>query len=192
MRYALRLIECCAPLTNTLHLIVSDAALRVLAEEEQIKLSANKLTSEALLGKAIPNLHVYSVKDIGAAVASGSFSFDGMVVVPCSMNTLAAIANGISSNLIHRAAEVALKEGRKLIMVPRETPLSAIHLDNMAKLARLNVCILPAMPGFYHRPATLEQLVDMLVMKIMDQMGLESALVARWGSKPSSLDKVAN
>ena len=123
---------------------------------------------------------LYNVKDIGARIASGSALFSGMVVVPCSMGTLGAISSGLCQNLIHRAADVTLKEGRKLILVPRETPLSAIHLENMLKLSRIGAVILPAMPGFYHQPVAISDLVDMLVMKILDQMGLSSNLVTRW------------
>ena len=104
-----------------------------------------------------------------------------MVIVPCTMGTLAAVANGICDNLVQRAADVTLKEGRKLIMVPRETPLSAIHLENMLKLSRAGVRMVPAMPGFYHQPQSIDQLVDMMVMKILDQMGIHRDLVQRWG-----------
>jgi 4-hydroxy-3-polyprenylbenzoate decarboxylase len=109
-----------------------------------------------------------------------------MVIVPCSMKTLAAVAHGYGENLIARAADVVLKERRRLIVVPRETPLSAIHLQNMLRLARLGVAILPAMPGFYHRPETIDDLVEMMVMRILDQMGFEIDLAKRWsGSRPS-------
>ncbi len=182
-RYALRLLEVLRDTEVELHIVVSDAALRVLAEEEGIKVSSGKLSAKKLIGTAADNFVFYNLKDIGAAIASGSFVVEGMVVVPCSMFTLAAIANGTGCNLLHRAADVVLKEGRKLIMVPRETPLSAIHLENMLKLARLGVCVLPAMPGFYHQPKTVEDLVDMLVLKITDMMGLGLGLVKRWGDK---------
>ncbi|MBP8302128.1 MAG: UbiX family flavin prenyltransferase, partial [Planctomycetes bacterium] len=103
-----------------------------------------------------------------------------VIVVPCSMGTLARVAHGFSSNLVERAADVAIKEGRPLIVVPRETPLSVLHLENMLKLARLGVIVLPAMPGFYHRPTTVAELVDFVVGKILDRLGVAHELVARW------------
>lgn len=141
--------------------------------------------------KRLPvTLHPY--RDIGASIASGSCPTRGMVVVPCSMKTLAGIAHGYGENLIARAADVVLKERRRLILVPRETPLSAIHLKNMLSLARLGVAIVPAMPGFYHRPATIDDLVGMMVMRILDQMGYEIDLAPRWTSdaaKPQASPK---
>jgi len=116
-----------------------------------------------------------------APVASGSGAPASMVVCPCSTGTLSAIASGASDNLIERAADVALKERRQLILVPRESPFSAIHLENMLKLARLGVTILPAAPGFYHRPQSVDDLVDFVVARILDQLGVEQTLVKRWG-----------
>jgi len=184
MPYAVRLIDVLEAQGIKLHIVFTEAALRVLAEEQGVALSPSKLNgvvpSEALLGRASEHLTFYAVKDIGASIASGSFPVTGMVVCPCSMDTLAAIACGVSMNLVQRAADVTLKERRPLILVPRETPLSAIHLENMLKLARLGVSIVPAMPGFYHQPKTIADLVDMQVMKITDQMGLNLSLVKRW------------
>jgi 4-hydroxy-3-polyprenylbenzoate decarboxylase len=185
MAYALRLIQVVSAAVEELHVVFSEAALRVLKEEEGIKISFNKLSAEALFGERRDNVVFHNVKDIGAVIASGSALFDGMVIVPCSMGTLGAIASGLSQNLVHRAADVTLKEGRKLIIVPRETPLSAIHLENMLKLSRLGVTILPAMPGFYHQPRSIQELVDMLVVKIMDQMRIPSNLISRWGEHPA-------
>ena len=123
----------------------------------------------------------YPPNDVGAAIASGSFRCRGMAIVPCSMGTLAAIATGASDNLLTRAASVAMKEGRPLILVPRETPLSAIHLENMLKLARLGVRVIPAMPAFYTKPRDLADVVRFMVGKVLDQMGVDHELYPRWG-----------
>jgi 4-hydroxy-3-polyprenylbenzoate decarboxylase len=126
-------------------------------------------------------LRVYGREDWYAPVASGSNPADAMVVCPCSMGTLAAIASGMSDNLIERAADVMLKEQKQLILVPREAPFSTLHLENMLKLSRMNAVILPANPGFYHRPQSLEDIVDFIVARILDQLGVEHALMERWG-----------
>ena len=181
IRYALRLLDVLATFGVEQHVIFSDAALRVLKDEEGVALSHARLSPKTLFGRNAEGLVFHNPRDIGAAVASGSFDVQGMVVCPCSMGTLASIAHGLSQNLVHRAADVTLKEGRRLVIVPRETPLSAIHLQNMLTLASLGASIVPAMPGFYHRPKSLEEIVDMQVMKILDQMGIRSDLVSRWG-----------
>lgn len=125
-------------------------------------------------------LKAYEDENLAAPVSSGSFRTDGMAVVPCSMKTLASIANGFDDSLVSRAAGVCIKEHRKLVVVPRETPLSKIHLDNMSKLAEAGATILPAMPGFYHRPSTLDELVSHVVGKVLDQFGIEHDLFRRW------------
>lgn len=192
MRYALRLLDVVSRHVSEVHVVVSEAGLRVLKEEEDIKVSFGNLSGSALFGREATNLSFHNPRDIGARIASGSALFDGMVIVPCSMGTMAAVANGVSQNLIHRAADVTLKEGRTLIIVPRETPLSAIHLENMLRLSRAGARIVPAMPGFYHRPAAIEELVDMMVMKIMDQMGLhDPSLAARWKEHEAAGDSAA-
>lgn len=127
------------------------------------------------------NLVYHHYKDFSAGIASGSFSTAGMVICPCSMGTLAKIANDVSDNLIHRAASVHLKERRKLVLVPRETPLSTIQLENMLRLSSSGAVILPAMPGFYHVPRTIHDLVDFVVGRICDQLGVETDLFKRWG-----------
>ncbi len=180
LRYGLRLVQIAAQLLEEIHLVFSDAALRVLAEEEGIKVTARSIARLDMLSGARARLQIYNNRDIGAGIASGSMLMDGMVIVPCSMGTLGAVAHGLSQNLIHRAADVTLKEKRTLVLVPRETPLSTIHLENMLSLSRLGVAIVPAMPGFYHEPKSIDDLVDMMVMKILDQMGIETQLVNRW------------
>ena len=127
--------------------------------------------------------HSYNPNDQGAAVSSGSFLTDGMVIAPCSMRTLAAIATGQGDHLVHRAADVVLKERRKLVLVVRESPLSEIHLENMLKLARMGVTILPPMPGFYNHPKSIDEMVDHIVMRILDQFGIHIELAARWDGK---------
>ncbi|GFO67204.1 flavin prenyltransferase UbiX [Geomonas limicola] len=127
-------------------------------------------------------LSYYAENDFCAPIASGSSAPDQMIVAPCSMGTLARIAQGVSGNLLERTADVMLKEGRPLILVPRETPLNAIHLENMLKLARLGVRLVPAMPAFYQGPKTLEDLVDFVVGKVLDAAGVEHALFRRWGN----------
>ncbi|SHJ27397.1 4-hydroxy-3-polyprenylbenzoate decarboxylase [Geosporobacter subterraneus DSM 17957] len=120
------------------------------------------------------------INNLFSGVASGSFKFDAVVILPCSMGTLAEISNGLAKNLLCRVADVALKENRKLVIVPRETPLNAIHLENMLKLSRLGVTILPAIPGFYHKPETLEDLVNFVVGKILDNLSIENTLFKKW------------
>jgi len=154
-----------------LHIIVSDAARQVLSLETDF-------AQIALTAKAHA---VHAIGDITAPPASGSWQHDGMVICPCSMATLAAVANGCGTNLIHRAADVALKERNKLILVPRETPLSEIHLRNMLRANRAGAVILPASPGFYHRPSTIEELANHLSGRILDQLDIPHKLYQRWG-----------
>ncbi len=179
---------------NEIHVIVSEAAHRVLHEEEDIKLSYSSLNAKSLLNieseKEAEKIRFFSHKDIAAPAASGSFRTDGMVIIPCSMSTLASVAYGIQQNLIHRAADVVIKEKRELILVPRETPLSEIHLENMLKLSRMGAVIAAAMPGFYHKPKTLEELIDMQCMKILDCMHLDNSIVKRWRENEPKLNLV--
>ncbi len=180
MRYAQRLLQILPSLVRAVHVIFSEAALRVLNDEEGVSVSGSTLTLERLGGKPAGNVTFYNPRDIGARVASGSMLTTGMVVIPCSMATLGAIAHGIPNHLVHRAADVAMKEGRKLILVPRETPLSPIHLENMLALSKYGVRIVPAMPGFYTKPESVEDLVDQFVMKVLDTMGVEHSVGKRW------------
>jgi len=162
------------------HVVFSDAALRVLNDEEGMAINSASLSMEKLTKTSPTNVTFYNSRDIGARIASGSMLATGMVVIPCSMATLGAIAHGIPNHLVHRAADVTMKEGRKLILVPREAPLSAIHLQNMLTLSKLGVSIVPAMPGFYHQPKTVEDMVDQFVMKVLDSMGVKHTLGKRW------------
>lgn len=173
--YALRLIEVLRQAGHEIHAVVTDSGWRVMDYECSVDREAFRKRVDVL----------YDVADIGAAIASGSFLMDAMVVVPCSMKTAACIAGGISDNLLTRAADVALKEGRPLVLVPRETPMHAIHLENLLKLSRLGVRILPACPAFYHRPESLADIVDMLVGKICDSLGVEHDLFTRWQGEQS-------
>ncbi|QJD82419.1 UbiX family flavin prenyltransferase [Cohnella herbarum] len=165
------------------HLVISDAGWRVLKEElgwdASHRLDGLNQHFENAVSEGRMTYH--PLNDIGASIASGSFRCEGMVIIPCSMGSLSAIANGSSNNLLTRAADVMLKEGRPLLIVPRETPLHAIHLENMLKLARLGVRMIPAMPAFYNGPQTLEDIVNFLVGKVMDSMGIEHNLYKRWG-----------
>ena len=183
--YAQRLLSILPSLVAEVHVVFSDAALRVLHDEEGIAVSPSSLSLEALCGRRDDqacghNVTFYNCRDIGARIASGSMRTSGMVVIPCSMSTLGALAHGIPSHLVHRAADVTMKEGRKLIVVPRETPLSQIHLQNLLALSRCGVTVVPAMPGFYHRPSSVSDLVDQFVMKVLDSMGIEHDLGRRW------------
>lgn len=187
MAYGLRLLECLLAADLDVHLLVSQAAHVVAKQELGIALPARASDLERQLveglGARDGQLRVYGREDWYAPVASGSNAADAMVVCPCSMRTLAAIAHGLADSLIERAADVMLKEQRKLILVPRETPFSALHLENMLRLARMNAVILPANPGFYHHPQSIESLIDFVVARILDQLGVQHALVARWGDE---------
>ena len=171
--YARRLVEA---LGKRAEVIISRDAEEVLQVE--LGIAASDLAGEAAAA--------YLDRDLAAAPASGSHPFEAMVVVPCSGTTLAKIAAGIADNLVTRAAAVALKEQRKLILVPRETPVSAITLENMLKLARLGVVILPASPGFYGKHDTVDDLVDFVVARILDHLGVRHALGPRWSGPPTA------
>ncbi|MBJ6363527.1 UbiX family flavin prenyltransferase [Paenibacillus sp. GCM10012307] len=181
--YGIRLCEELMRQQIHVHLVISEAGWRVLKEElgwetarRQDALSA-RFASE--MDKGLLTFHPNA--DIGATIASGSFRMEGMVVIPCSMGSLSSIASGASNNLLTRAADVALKEGRQLLLVPRETPLHAIHLENMLKLARLGVRMIPAMPAFYYQPSSMDEMINFMVGKVMDNMNLDHDLYRRWG-----------
>jgi flavin prenyltransferase len=189
MPYGLRLVETLLGADTTVWLLYSQVAQIVARQEMKLDLPSRPAEVEAALSQqfnARPGqLRVFGREEWFAPLASGSNPADAMVVCPCTMGTLAAIAAGLSQNLIERAADVAIKEGRKLILVPRETPFSAIHLENMLKLARLGVVILPPNPGFYTHPQTVDDMVDFVVARVLDQLGVAHALVKRWGAEGS-------
>lgn len=168
--YGIRLLEILHSINIQTYLIISEWA------KKNIEIETDK-TLEYV--KSLSSVNYDNFK-LDASVSSGSFLHDGMVIVPCSMKSLSSIANGYDDTLISRAASVTLKESRKLIIVPRETPLSRIHLENMIKLQEAGAIILPAMPGFYHNPSTIDEIIDHLVGKILDQLKIEHDLFKRW------------
>ncbi len=181
--YAKRLVEVLVEAGRPVEVVISEPARLVIHEELGIRPRSFTAPEDlaGLFGSASPDwVRVYSPRDFTAPIASGSYPVAGMIVIPCSMGTLGAIASGISQNLIHRAADCMLKENRPLVLVPRETPLSAIHLENMLKLARLGARIVPAMPGFYAGTRSLQEIVDFVVGKVLDQIGIEHVLYPRW------------
>ena len=184
--YGIRLLEVLLRVGRTVHLTLSPAGVEVLAHESDrhVRLDrfdlADLLGDEAKIAKA-GQVEYHDYRDFRAGIASGSFLTAGMVICPCSMGTVGAIANGLSQNLIHRAADVHLKEGRTLILVPRETPLHLIQLRNLAACAEAGAVILPAMPAFYTRPRSIEDAVDFVVGRVCDQLGIEHHLLQRWG-----------
>jgi 4-hydroxy-3-polyprenylbenzoate decarboxylase len=171
--YGIRLVSVLQSVeTVETHLILSSAAQRTIALETDLTVDAVKATAD----------HVYRFSDIAAAIASGSYKTDGMVVVPCSMKTLSGIANSYADNLLVRAAEVVLKDRRRLVLVPRETPLHLGHLRLLVRVAELGAVVMPPMPAFYHRPATVDDIVDQTVNRVLDVLGLEldHDLFERW------------
>jgi 4-hydroxy-3-polyprenylbenzoate decarboxylase len=168
--YGLRLLEVLAEKGVETHLLISPWGEKTIALETEVSLEEIRKRARKW----------YAVDNLSAPVSSGSFPLEGMVIIPCSMRTLAGIVHGVSENLILRAADVMLKERRKLILVPRESPLSLIHLRNLTAAAEAGAMILPPMPAFYHRPKSLQDLVDHLVGKVLDLLGIENSLFPRW------------
>jgi 4-hydroxy-3-polyprenylbenzoate decarboxylase len=168
--YGIRLLEALQGTEIETHVIISKWGALTMAQE-------TSYTAEQVQRLATRS---YAAADQGAAISSGSFLTSGMVVAPCSMRTLAAIAHGQSEHLVHRAADVVLKERRPLVLLVRETPLNAIHLENMLQLARMGVVIFPPVPAFYHRPSSIDELVDQTVMRVLDQFGIHRDLSRRW------------
>lgn len=174
--YAIRLIEELLKKDIFVHIVCTDNGKKVMKFETNVNIDE----WVRILKETYNHVKLEDINDLFSGVASGSYKFDAMVVVPCSMGTLAEISNGLAKNLLCRAADVALKENRKLILVPRETPLNAIHLENMLKLSKLGVSILPAMPGFYHKPESMEDLINFVVGKILDSLSIENILFKKW------------
>ena len=183
--FGVKVLEELARSGRELHVVISQTAFEILRDETGRDLSGN--SDEAVQANLrrefrTEHLHFHNAYDLGAPISSGSFKTEGMFVVPCSMKTLAAIANGYADNLVSRAADVTIKEGRKLILSPREMPFSAIHLENMLKLARLGVSIAPPVPAFYHGAKSVEDLVNFVAGKILDAAGIRNDLFRRWKS----------
>lgn len=183
--YGLRLLECLLAADYRVYLLISSAARVVLATEHGLKLPSGTEAAKAAL---VEHLHcdasqlvVCGKEEWFSPVASGSAAPKQMVVCPCSAGSVAAIAHGMSDNLIERAADVVMKERGQLVLVVRETPFSTLHLENMLKLSQMGVTIMPAAPGFYHQPQSIEDLVDFMVARILDHLGVEQGLVPRWG-----------
>ena len=177
--YGLRLIEELTEHGFKIHIVATDTAKKVITYETGHVLE----DFVARLGDAKGNLVLEDVDNFFAAIASGSYKTIGMVIAPCSMGTLAGISNGISSNLLMRAADVCLKERRSLVILARETPLSVINLENMLKLTQAGAMIFPASPGFYSKPETMDDLINFMVGKVLDSLDIENTLFEKWGSK---------
>ena len=187
MQYGVRLLECLLEAGCRVQLLYSQVAQIVAKEEMALELPSRASDAQVFFREryaALPGeLDVFGRDEWFSPVARGSNPPDAMVVCPCTMGTLASIAQGLANNLIERAADVALKEGRKLVLVPRETPFSAIHLENMLRLVRAGAVILPPVPGFYHHPRRIEDLIDFIVARILDQLRVHHSLMSRWGAE---------
>lgn len=186
MPYGMRLLECLLKSGQRVHLVYSQAAQIVASQEMDIVLPGRPQDAERMLterlGEYSGKLRVYGRDDWYAPMASGSNPGDAMVICPCTMGTLSKVAAGISDDLIARAADVMIKEKRTLILAPREMPFSVIHLENMLKLAKAGAVIMPPNPGFYYQPGSVQDMVDFVVARILDHLGIENSLMPRWGS----------
>jgi 4-hydroxy-3-polyprenylbenzoate decarboxylase len=191
--YGVRLLEVLLRAGRTVHLTISPAAVEVIERELERTVRLDQFQLGDLLGESGdvgPGQVLYHhFRNFQAGIASGSFLTGGMVICPCSMGTLGALANGLSENLIHRSADVHLKERRKLILVPRETPLHLIQLRNLTAVCEAGAVVLPAMPAFYTRPRTLQDAIDFVVGRICDQLGIENHLLHRWGASTATAEE---
>lgn len=181
--YGVRIVQELLRQSYKVHLVLTEAAWQVFKEELLLDTTNREAVLTELFGDYQGELLIHDLHDYTAPIASGSYQNDGMIIIPCSMGTLSGIASGASGNLLERTADVMLKEGRKLILVPRETPLNQLHLENMLRVAKVGAKILPAMPGFYHLPKTMDDLVDFLVGKALDSLGVQHDLFTRWGEE---------
>jgi 4-hydroxy-3-polyprenylbenzoate decarboxylase len=183
--YALRLLQVLLQKGHNVYLSITGDGLKILNDETGIMMKGSETEIQYAFERQFDlkegQLRYFDEDNLYSPIASGSSPVDGMVVIPCSMKALAAFANGFASNLIERAVDVTLKEKRKLVVVPRETPLSAIHLRNMLTMAELGAHIIPAMPAFYHHPKHLQDMVDFIVGRVLDSLGVENTLAPRWG-----------
>jgi 4-hydroxy-3-polyprenylbenzoate decarboxylase len=183
--YATRLLECMLQAQRELHLTISPSGTAVIQQELSRAIDLNHFELSQLLPEVAVEpgrVHYHHYQNFMSSIASGSFLTAGMVICPCSGGTMSGIAHGSSQNLIQRAADVHLKERRKLVVVPRETPLSAIQLDNMKRVADAGAVVLPAMPGWYHGVTSIQDLIDFVVARILDQLSISHSLMRRWGS----------
>jgi 4-hydroxy-3-polyprenylbenzoate decarboxylase len=194
--YARRLLQVLLEAGHQVKLVVTESGERILAIELGLRLEGtlDERTEHwrSFLGRPAGDtaLELFHPRDMAASISSGSFPTSGMVVIPCSMGTLARIAAGVSTTLVERAADVTMKERRPLVLVPRETPLNEIHLENMLRLRRAGADILPAAPGFYHQPHTIDDLVDFIVGRVLDRLGVEHQLLRRWtGDRPELVEE---
>jgi flavin prenyltransferase len=181
--YAVRLLQVLNSIEEVtrVHLVISSNGFTLLKQEMSISLSQKNVKIDQLIGEKTTKIQYYDIMNFYSPIASGSYPTDGMVIIPCSTGTLGAIAAGTSTNLMHRGAEVVLKERKKLVLVIRETPLSDIHLENCIRITRAGGVILPASPGFYHRPTEIRDLIDFLVARVLDQFHLPHNISKRWG-----------
>ncbi len=187
---ALRILEDDARVTRV-HLVVSDAGQRLLATELGVSSGDLKQLPQRVLGRPSTKIETLPNHDVGASIASGSYPVDAMIVIPCSMGTLASIASGTSEDLIARAADVMLKEGRKLVLCIRDTPFNRIHLENMLRAQQAGALIMPAIPSFYHQPKTIDDLATQYVCRVLAQVGLPQERMYRWSGQSASKAKQA-
>jgi flavin prenyltransferase len=174
------------PRVARVHLVITEAGQRLFAEEMGITSGDLKQLPSRILSHPVAKIDVLPNKDVGASIASGSYAVDAMVVIPCSMGTLGAIANGISDDLVSRAADVMLKEGRRLVLCVRDTPFNRMHLENMLRAQQAGAVIMPAVPAFYHQPKTIDDLVTQYVCRVLAQIGLSQDKMYRWSGTPAA------
>ncbi len=174
------------PRVARVHLVVTEAGQRLFAEELGISAGDLKQLPTRVLGRQATRIEILPNKDVGASIASGSYAVDSMLVIPCSMGTLGAIANGISDDLVARAADVMLKEGRKLVLCVRDTPFNRVQLENMLRAQQAGVVIMPVVPAFYHQPKTIDDLVTQYICRVLAQIGLPQGKMYRWTGTPAS------